>query len=73
MLDIVKRRSVRGKRIWNMIILWLMGTVVCLGIMTFWPYFWPYLLGVSLVLFLSYGLFWVYKQNGVRIVLNHMD
>lgn len=86
-LDIVKRRPIKGKRIRNMIILWLMGIAACialflvfhmakllsLGIVAFWPYFWPYFLAVSLLIFVSYTLFWAYKQSGVRIVRQHHD
>lgn len=76
LLDIVKRRPIKGKRIYNMVILWIFGVItqvslilIFMGLMIFWPYF----LAVSLVLFLSYSLFWVYKRSGVRIVRHHID
>lgn len=85
--DIVKRRSIRGKRITGMIVLWLIGILACIavfflfhvakllcfGIISFWPYFWPYFLAVTLVLFASYTLFWAYMHSGVRIVRQHLD
>ncbi|CAH6418402.1 Hypothetical protein HVR_LOCUS134 [uncultured virus] len=81
-LDLFSRRSVRGKRIGNILILWIFALIGCIssyltyhllrllwiGAIAFFPYFWPYFLGISIILFGSYCALALYKKSGIRVV-----
>lgn len=75
-IDIIKRRTIRGKRLGNLLIFWILGIFGCIslylmyhliilcwiGLVTFLPYFWPYFLGINICLLVLYCVVSIYKR-----------
>jgi hypothetical protein len=81
-IDLVKCNPLRGKRFINICILWVISIlgylvlyvgyhllkILWIGMIAFFPHFWPYFLGISVLLFGSYCILTLYKRSDIRIV-----